>query len=302
MGYTVSAAIDLPGMVSGYFTDGRIRLHETLKARTELELLKLSKPEVSYSLDAADLSRVRISAHETLSLGDQVKVVDEDHAFAVSTFIVGIDRPLANPAQTKIQFETRWRDVGELIGIIAQAALSPSPPLAIKPENINLGLTPAEIIASEAAAPEDPEIPEHSMVKWTHEDDGTQIDGGAIYDGTIQQAFFAEVESSRLVEVPDGGGGVREEQRYRVKLLSADDKSDTGIRLDDCIVPDDTAPVIADGTKIQVERQADKDEENEHKALILTGGGGGSVTVVFFAHAHATDLTGFLPTYYGQFS
>ena len=301
MAYTVYDAIDLPGMVSAYFTDGRITLHATLKARTEMELAKLSSPEVSYAIDAIDLSAVRISDHESISLGERVRAVDVDHGFAVDTFVVGVTVPLGDPAKTSIQFETKWRDVGELIGAIAKEVLTPDPPMQISPDNIDLGWTPAEQIIEDAALATDPPVPRHSMRKWTHEDDPTEITGEAIREGTIQRSFFAEIESSSLVEVPDGGGGVKNEQRYRVKLLSAEDKSDTGLRLDDCIVPDDTAPVIPDGTKIQVARQADHHEEDSEKGLITTGGGGGVVTVAFFAHAHASDTTGYLPTYYGQF-
>ncbi len=194
MAYEIFDAIDLPGWVKGYFTDGRITLHETLKSRTEQKMTKLSAPEVSYSLDAADLSNVRISASEKISIGDRVRVVDEDHGFVVSTFIVGIDRPLDDPAKTKLQFETRWRDVTELLGDLAKESIRPKAPLELIPDNINLGHTPAEELALEAVTPPiSPEIPPHSMRKWTHPTDKTQIDGKEIFDGSIQKVFLARI-------------------------------------------------------------------------------------------------------------
>lgn len=183
--YQVFGAVAMPGNTLNFFKDGRIQKHDSLKLRTKELLRKIQQPEISYRLDAADLSVIKLSDTDLISLGDRVRIIDEDLLIFVNTFVAEVSRELSNPAATKVQLETRRRTIASSLVDITKEQV-PQADMEIGTEQVEIGWEPGD---------DEDTDPPFTLVKWQHEEDETAIDGAEIFSPSIPpETVFTDVD------------------------------------------------------------------------------------------------------------
>jgi hypothetical protein len=105
----------LKGIVTKMFIDKSITDQDTLAEWANLKLLELKDPYISYSIDVVNLAAIGWT-FETLTLGNIVKVVDEDLGIDVSTRIVKLVRNLTDPLDIKIEVANISKDIIAQLG------------------------------------------------------------------------------------------------------------------------------------------------------------------------------------------
>lgn len=97
------------------FTDERFTNPYHLMERAKEILETVSKPKVSYIVEAADLSGLSGYEHEAFKLGDYVLVYDEDMGLKFETRIVKWQYYVDEPWQIKLELSTKVSTLADLI-------------------------------------------------------------------------------------------------------------------------------------------------------------------------------------------
>lgn len=241
--YVIYGSISLPGKTTNFLKDDRIQLHDSLKLRTQELLRKLRFPEVSYEVEAGDLSAVQLSDVGAISVGDRVRVIDEDLAVFVETFVTEIERPLDNPAAAKVHLETRQRTIATALAEATKESI-PEARMELAPEQIGLGWPPTDDVDSD---------PITTLVKWQHPDDETEIDGHAIFEPSVPPEAVYVSEEPAYSGTLDGWvyPSTNDMDASRVRLSDKDDPASSSGRVLDDWKYDDSGGVI-DGEEIHI--------------------------------------------------
>ena len=83
-----------------------------MKEYTEMRLAQYSKPNISYVLNAMDLSVLTGYEHEAWSLGDYVHVEDKDLGLSVTTRVIRREYNLQEPWNTVLELSTTLKNLG----------------------------------------------------------------------------------------------------------------------------------------------------------------------------------------------
>ena len=83
-----------------------------MKEYTEMRLAQYSKPNISYVLNAMDLSVLTGYEHEAWSLGDYVHVEDNDLGLSVTTRVIRREYNLQEPWNTVLELSTTLKNLG----------------------------------------------------------------------------------------------------------------------------------------------------------------------------------------------
>lgn len=105
--YTFSSDIRISTLDCSSFTNPY-----QMKEYTEMRLAQYSKPNISYVLNAMDLSVLTGYEHEAWSLGDYVHVEDKDLGLSVTTRVVRREYNLQEPWNTVLELSTTLKNLG----------------------------------------------------------------------------------------------------------------------------------------------------------------------------------------------
>lgn len=83
-----------------------------MKEYTEMRLAQYAKPNISYVLNAMDLSVLTGYEHEAWSLGDYVHVEDKDLGLSVTTRVIRREYNLQEPWNTVLELSTTLKNLG----------------------------------------------------------------------------------------------------------------------------------------------------------------------------------------------
>jgi len=174
MGYRVMPPAAMPGNMVGMFQDGRIKYASTLKRYAKRQLQQRQQPEATYQLDAADLASVRLLADSGARVGDRVRVVDENIGISILTYVSSAERDLNDPSKVKMEFETRWRTLADVLAEMVEDEVVPESPTVVAPTDIELG-----------PDLEDLDAPPDTLAEWQWDEDPTKFDGAEIAPDTV---------------------------------------------------------------------------------------------------------------------
>lgn len=105
--YTFSSDIRISTLDCSSFTNPY-----QMKEYTEMRLAQYSKPNISYVLNAMDLSVLTGYEHEAWSLGDYVHVEDKDLGLSVTTRVIRREYNLQEPWNTVLELSTTLKNLG----------------------------------------------------------------------------------------------------------------------------------------------------------------------------------------------
>lgn len=105
--YTYSSDIRISTLDCSSFTNPY-----QMKEYTEMRLAQYSKPNISYVLNAMDLSVLTGYEHEAWSLGDYVHVEDKDLGLSVTTRVIRREYNLQEPWNTVLELSTTLKNLG----------------------------------------------------------------------------------------------------------------------------------------------------------------------------------------------
>lgn len=105
--YTFSSDIRISTLDCSSFTNPY-----QMKEYTEMRLAQYSKPNISYILNAMDLSVLTGYEHEAWSLGDYVHVEDKDLGLSVTTRVIRREYNLQEPWNTVLELSTTLKNLG----------------------------------------------------------------------------------------------------------------------------------------------------------------------------------------------
>ena len=254
--YTTGPPVSRTGVRSVILSNDSLTTGDELATWAARRLAVLQAPSVSYEIEATDLSRVRNDDNETVILGEPGMVVDDTLGLHVQVRLYEVHRNLDDPLDIRLVFDSRRRDIDDVVSEIAERIDDYSGPTEELPaDKVNLpgGGT---------------------LDDWVGTDDA--IDGGEIEDGTIDRLELAQVINRTSESAP---------QQYSVNLMNPSTRNVEGPQLTGCYVPDDTADEIPTGTEVLVLVRSDSAVANNEHHVIVQGGGGGGTTIM------ATQLT-----------
>lgn len=104
------------------FTDERFTNPYHLKERAEEILATVSKPKISYIVQAADLSGLSGYKHESFKLGDYVLVYDEEMGLKFETRIVKWQYYVDQPWKTQLELSNKVSTLADLIDSLQTTA------------------------------------------------------------------------------------------------------------------------------------------------------------------------------------
>jgi phage minor structural protein len=105
--YTYSSDIRISTLDCSSFTNPY-----QMKEYTEMRLAQYAKPNISYVLNAMDLSVLTGYEHEAWSLGDYVHVEDKDLGLSVTTRVIRREYNLQEPWNTVLELSTTLKNLG----------------------------------------------------------------------------------------------------------------------------------------------------------------------------------------------
>ena len=105
--YTYSSDIRISTLDCSSFTNPY-----QMKEYTEMRIAQYSKPNISYVLNAMDLSVLTGYEHEAWSLGDYVHVEDKDLGLSVTTRVIRREYNLQEPWNTVLELSTTLKNLG----------------------------------------------------------------------------------------------------------------------------------------------------------------------------------------------
>ena len=108
-------------VISRIFVDRRYESTETLKARGQALLEELKYPRISYTVDAADISKITKDNIDKFEQGTTVKVIDEEIGETFSAVVVGVEKPdvTGSPWDVKITIANKPQDIAASIAELA---------------------------------------------------------------------------------------------------------------------------------------------------------------------------------------
>lgn len=225
--YSLGPPQGCSGFGSSVWKDERITTPGSLYTYAARKLDTLARPEIAYTITAADLAGVRLADHEELSLGELVHVIDDDLAIDAWVRVVALERGLGEANDMALELDTRTRDATDYLADAIEATTDVSP-------------------ASGA--------PPAWQSDETDEEGNALIDGAMIARGTLPETFLAEITEDQTTG---------SEQRYQVEILDPIDGSALteaqiealgldSATIDNAMVPDDTAPALSVGSRMPV--------------------------------------------------
>lgn len=254
MDFTVSSPKSQPGIKTALVRNDKIKDPDLLLEWAQEELSKRQRPVIEYTMNILDLSEARVSDFEKIGLGE-IEVVSDDEldVSGVQVRITEVETNLDNPLDVKVSFTTKPKSIVDLVSDGAEKDILDNKTEWLNSEDVNLD-------------------DETTLEDWQ---DGNEIDGDQIADGTIQEIWFAKITEDQT------SGGVQE---YKVILLDPSDKSETSNEWSNCYVVNDAADSLSVNDLVTVAIPSEDDFENGEKPLIISGEGTGTEAHWSFVH------------------
>ena len=166
------------GIVSAPWVDREQLFFDSLIQGGRVALGRLKNPKLSYSIKAIDLARLGPEwSFEKLSLGNRVKVIDEELGISIQEYVVRLHKGnLADPVDFEIELSNKVADLGDALASLGdrQGGWERHTTSQIGTEQVTLEGEDRTKLAS-----------------WQHVSDLKKIDGARVYFGTIDTEQLA---------------------------------------------------------------------------------------------------------------
>ena len=106
------------GIISDIFVDRRFESAETLKARCEAILQERRMPRITYTVQAADISKLTELPLHKFKSGGKVRVIDEDLGIDVTARVVNVRKRdmRGQPGEVELEISNKPVDIAGIIG------------------------------------------------------------------------------------------------------------------------------------------------------------------------------------------
>ena len=105
------------GIISDIFVDRRFEHPETLKARCEAILQERKMPRITYTVQAADISKITETPIHKFKSGGKVRVIDEDLGIDVESRVVNVRKQdmMGRPGDVELEISNKSVDIAGII-------------------------------------------------------------------------------------------------------------------------------------------------------------------------------------------